>query len=462
MTSTAVSRMGDARRNAMRGAFFGFFIDMFDIYLPVVVLAPATDYFVSPALSPSAKSLVSSVIFAATLVGRPIGALIFGHYADRLGRKRATVISICGFGVLTVVIAALPGYKQWGAAGVALFVALRFLVGIFVGGEYTAGSPLAMEYSPKERRGVNGALIITGFPLAFVVISLLTLAMLHIAPAGTIDSPYVQWGWRIPFLFGGALAFVAVRYFTRHVEESDIFARSGGTKAPLKELFQGSGLRDFGQVFVLMTGFWLTLNTVSAILPGMLTSESFGLSGTRTTFVLIVAFAVVPIGYLAAGAVSQRIGRRRFLIAWGIVVATLGTFVYYLLLSSAQAGFVAVVALTIITVPLVISHWGLAIAYVTERFRTGVRASGFGLGYSLAVVIPAFYAFYQGELSAIMRGTYTVLPLVAIGGLLITAGAALGPETKDVDFAAAGQPAPARRESHERARQSQRGVTEIS
>src|SRR5262249_39796248 len=151
---------------AVRGAWFGFFVDMFDIYLPVVVLAPAIKYFVSPELSDSATSLVTGMIFASTLVGRPVGALIFGHYADRLGRKNATLVSVSGFGILTVMIGCLPGYATWGVASVVLFIALRFIVGVFVGGEYTAASPLAMEYSPKSRRAANSARIMTGFPIA--------------------------------------------------------------------------------------------------------------------------------------------------------------------------------------------------------------------------------------------------------------------------------------------------------
>src|ERR1700760_2737169 len=139
-------------RRAIRGAFFGFFVDMFDIYLPVVVLAPAIKYVVSPQLSASATSLVTGAIFAATLVGRPVGALIFGHFADRLGRKRATIVSVTGFGILTIVIGCLPGSASWGVVSVVLFIALRFIVGVFVGGEYTSASPLAMEYSKKEER----------------------------------------------------------------------------------------------------------------------------------------------------------------------------------------------------------------------------------------------------------------------------------------------------------------------
>ncbi|WP_240432658.1 MFS transporter [Rubrobacter indicoceani] len=153
MTAAADGRMGeDPRvRPAIRGAFLGFFVDLFDIYLPIVVLAPAIIYFVSPELGETGTALVGGSIFAATLVGRPLGALIFGHFADTAGRKKTAVVAMNGAGVATLLIALLPGYQQWGIASVAIFIALRLVAGVFLGGEYTAANPLAMEYSPPRK-----------------------------------------------------------------------------------------------------------------------------------------------------------------------------------------------------------------------------------------------------------------------------------------------------------------------
>jgi MFS family permease len=421
-------------RRAIRGAFFGFFVDMFDIYLPVVVLTPAIKYFVSPQLSAGATSLVTGAIFAATLVGRPVGALIFGHFADRLGRKRATLVSVSGFGILTIVIGCLPGYSSWGVAAVVLFIALRFVVGVFVGGEYTSASPLAMEYSKKDERGPNSARIMLGFPLAYFTISGLTLLVLQFAPSGDPTSAYSVWGWRIPFFLGGALALGFVMWFARQVEESELFQEQGGNDdAPVKQLVSREVIGHFAQVFVLMTGFWLSLNTVTAILPGLL-KDPIGLSATSASLVLMLAALVNAAGYLAVGHLAQRFGRRPFLMAWGISAAVVGTFVYWLLLHFQPSAIVTVTLLVAAVTALVNPCWAMITAYINERFATGIRASGFGLGYSLAVVIPSFYAFYQGLLGHVMSSTYTALPLLVIGGLLITIGGAMGPETRDVDL----------------------------
>ena len=441
-TSVEVGRTAETldpkARKAIWGAFVGFFIDMFDVYLPVVVLAPAIIYFVSPELSAASTAIVTGLIFASTLVGRPIGALIFGRYADTIGRRRTTIISVTGFGVATLLMALLPGYEQWGIFSVAVFVLLRFVDGIFIGGEYTSASPLAMEYSPKEKRGLYAGIIQSGFPLAFVAISLLTLLILSIAPTDGLDSPYVQWGWRIPFLFGAALAFGVAAYYKFFVDESELFEASGGSDSPLKTLFSGHNLKNFLQVFVLMSGFWLSLNTVSAILPGLLGSQ-IGLSSTNVSIALIVAFFFLFLGFIGAGALSQRTGRRTLLMVLGGLMTVVGTFLYYVLINTKPESFALVVLLATLLILIVASNWGMATSYINERFQTGIRASGFGLGYSVAVILPSFYAFYQAGLTSIMPFEYTVLPLLVIGGLLIVVGAAWGPETKDVDFAESGK-----------------------
>src|ERR671933_420948 len=421
-------------KSAIRGAWFGFFVDMFDIYLPIVVLAPALAYFVPPDLGTTTTAVVSGTIFAATLLGRPVGSFIFGHFADSIGRKRTTIISVSGFGVITLLMALLPGYQQWGLAAVILLMVLRLVDGIFLGGEYTSANPLAMEYSPKEKRGFYSALIMSGYPLAFAAISLITTVLLFWLPASDLNSPYVQWGWRIPFVVGSLLAWVLVFYYVRSVDESELFEEAGGGEAPLKQLFtQRENLLSFLQVFVLMSGFWLTLQTVAAILPGLLGSQ-VGLSKTNTTITLVVANVVLVGGYIASGVISQRTGRRPFLIAYGLVAAVVGTFLYYLLLSAPpQNLFLVILLATIIALP-VLSCWGLTTAYINERFQTGIRASAFGIGYSLAVVLPSLYAYYQAALAALMPFENKVLVLLVIGALLMVVGAAWGPETKDVNF----------------------------
>lgn len=423
-------------RRAIWGAFAGFFVDNYDIFLPVIALLPAMAFFIPKTLAPTTAAIAAAMIFATTLIGRPLGAFIFGHFADTIGRKRVAVISVLGFGVVTLLIALLPGYSAWGDTVIYVFIALRLIDGIFLGGEYTSANTLAMEYCPKEKRGLYGAIIQSAASLGTAAIALVALAVLRFLPAGSLDAPYVQWGWRIPFVVGAIMAFGLAIYYQRSVEESEMWRKSKRTQSPIKTLFQGENLKSFLQVFTVMTGFWLSLNASLAVLPGLLASQMH-VVGENLTFVLVVAYVVLAGVYVLGGIISQRIGRRTYLMAASAVSAVFGTLFYYQLLNTAPGNMPLILLLATLTTVLVVAPGALGTVYINERFQTGVRASGFGLGYSLAIILPAFYVFYQAGLANFMPFKYTVLVLVVVGAALIFIGAAWGPETKDVDFGAA-------------------------
>ncbi|MQA09053.1 MAG: MFS transporter [Pseudonocardiaceae bacterium] len=427
---------GSRAKRAMLGAWFGFFVDLFDIYLPTVALAPAIAYFIAPDLGATGIAITGGMIFTATLIGRPIGAAIFGRFADTVGRKRATIVAMNGAGIATLLMALLPGYHQLGVASVLLFVALRLVGGIFLGGEYTAANPLAMEAAPRHKRGLYSGIINTGFPLAYAAVSLITLLLLLVMPAQGVDSAYAQWGWRIPFVIGAVLAFVLVAYYRRSVDESELFTKQKGTKTPIKTLFSGRNLSAFLQVFALMTGFWLSLQPVAAVLPTLLGADGIGMSSQATTLLLVVAYLLLAAVDVAAAVLSQRIGRRTFLVYAGAVMATVATTVYFLLVRFGPGNPRLAVVCTVLVVIVVVCPWAVLPAYINERFPTSVRASGYGLAYSLAVIVPSFYAFYQAGLGFVMPFNYTGIVLLGVGALTIVGAALAGPETKDIDFRA--------------------------
>lgn len=421
-------------RRAMLGAWFGFFVDLFDIYLPIVTLAPAIVYFVSPDLGTGGKAIVNGAIFAATLLGRPIGAAVFGRIADTLGRRRATIMAMNGAAVSTLLVALLPGYHQIGIASVVMFVIVRFVGGMFLGGEYTAANPLAMEATPRHKRGLYSGIINTGFPLAYAAISLITLLLLLAMPAQGLDSAYVQWGWRIPFVIGAALSFLLVLYFRSSVQESEVFSSSQRSKDPIKSLFAPGNRSRFLQVFLLMSGFWLSMQPVTAVLPSLLGPDGVGLSSRDTTLLLVIAYLILACAEPPAAALSQRIGRRRFLIWSGAAMLVIGALALISVVRFGPANSAVAAAGTITLVLVAICPWAVLPAYINERFPTSVRASGYGLAYSLAVVLPSFYAFYQAGLAKFMPFDYTGTVLLVVGALLILGSSLAGPETTQVDL----------------------------
>ena len=434
-----VEQLTPEGRRAIIGAILGFVVDFYDIYLPLVALAPAIAYFQPKGLPQSTVTTLFYIVFAVTLIGRPIGAIIFGHFADRVGRKRTTMVAVGGFGIMTLLIAVLPGFQTLGMASLVLLIVLRLLDGIFLGGAYTSNNTLAMEYSPKRLRGFVGGLIQSAYPTAYVGISLFTAIMLAALPHEGLNSPYVQWGWRIPF-FVGVLIALAFLVWYRRVTESRMWTDVAKSKAPLRDLLRGQNLRNFLQVFVMMTGFWLQTQAVTSVLPGLLI-QTLKLPAAIVTNALLVANLVLIAGYIGAALLGQRFGRRRMLIIFAVDTLIVGCGLYVLTVRSAVAGgsLTGTLALASLVVLLTTAPWALTTTYITERFPTHIRSSGYGVGYSLAVIIPSFYSFYLLGLSRIMPYEYTQIVLLVFCGIFVLIGASLGPETNDLDLRALGR-----------------------
>ncbi|MGH3377808.1 MAG: MFS transporter [Actinoallomurus sp.] len=422
------------RKRAVRSAYAGFFIDSFDIYLPSVALLPAMVYF-SSGLSTSTARLVTDFTFAATLLGRPLGAVIFGHLSDRLGRKRTGSISIFGFALCTLLIGCLPGSAQIGGGlAISLLIALRFIDGIFLGGEYTAATPLAIEYTTPRRRGVIGGAIQSSSTTGYVAIAIFTYLALHIAPAGNIHAGYVQWGWRIPF-FAGAIIAVAVGLFLRQrVEESEVWLKAEVAKAPLRETFTGSSRKAFFQVFIVMTGIFFGTNMLGSLMPQLLAAHK-GFSANQVTLTIIFCNIPVPFFYVLGGWLADRYGRKPAIIISGVVMAVVQGAALALMGSMGYDNWGALIVTAFFVASATVMAVGIMPAWINELFPTRARSSGWGVGYSSATIIPGLFVFYQTGLLGWMPYNYTPAVLAFVGGVLVVIGGFVGRETRGTDLA---------------------------
>lgn len=424
-------------RTALRAATVAFFVDMFDVYLPVIALAPAIVYFTPGGMSLTSQATLFYVIFAVSLVGRPLGSLIFGPLGDRIGRRKTTLIATTGFTVCTGLIAILPGYEAWGYVGAGLLIVLRLADGIFLGGEYTAANPLAMEYAPRNRRGVFGATINSGYPLALAAITLMTMGTLQLFPAGDATSAYAVWGWRVPFAVGFVMSLAVTIYYWRSVPESELWVQESANRSPdhkpLRTLFSGANRRALGQVFIVMTGAWLTLNAVAGALPGVL-KTTLEVSAQTTNIVILVGALIAAAMFPLVGHLGQLMSRRRLLIILGVTNLIVTPVLYAMAVDTGNSSVGTLILFLALVEILTLAIWSVVTAYITESFPTSVRASGYGIGYSLASIVPAFYPFYMLGMGKVIPYEYTQVVLLALGGAILALGAYLGTDRRSVDL----------------------------
>ncbi|MHA7293430.1 MFS transporter [Arthrobacter sp. HLT1-21] len=407
----------DARR-AVRGGIFGNYVDQFDIFLPVIALAPAVAHLFGP------ENLAGNagLIFIATLLGRPLGGAIFGPIADRIGRTATTQMALLGIVVTTLLIALVPGHTVLGGGTLVAIVALRFVGGIFLGGEYTSAIPLAMEWSEPRRRGLISGLIMWMSPWANASIAALVFGLLTVLD----EDAYNVWGWRIPFLLGSLLAFGMLVFYRKRVADSPVWKRSPKRVNPLKDILVGEHRRELWQVFLLMSGLWLFTYMAIPTLTSELALD--GLLGAKAiSFTMMCATAASAVFMAACGHASTYTGRRFFFIGFGLLGAVLAPITFLGVFSTTSIGglVVLVVALQIVTV----SGYGPVGAYLVERFPAAVRSSGYGVGYSLSIVLPALYPYYLPPLQDMMGRHEAIAVLLAFAGILVAVGGFIGPET---------------------------------
>src|SRR3954470_1161575 len=359
----------------------GTTIEWYDFFLYGTAAA-----LVFPTVFFPGQSALSGVLlsFSTQFVGfaaRPIGAAIFGHYGDRLGRKGALITTLSLMGTATALMGVLPGYATIGVAAPILLTLLRIVQGIGVGGEWGGSVLMSMEWGQRRRHGFMASLPQLGVPIGL----LLSTGAVRLVSGIGGEAFFESWGWRIPFL--ASVVLIAVGLYVRlSVLETPHFARLREQKAvakrPVWDVLRTQPRAVFTSMFVRMAEqapFYLFITFV-------LTYGTEGLGLQRDDLlndVLIAAalgFVTVPLfGYL-----SDIFGRR---LVYGVGVVAIGiyAFPYFGLLNSKESGLVLLAIVLSLAIHDIM--YGPQAALISETFGTGVRYSGAGLGYQLASVV---------------------------------------------------------------------------
>jgi MFS family permease len=265
---------------------------------------------------------------------------------------------------------------------------------------------------------------------------------LLVAPSGGLDSPYVQWGWRLPFVLGFVLSFVVAWFLRRKVEESEIqkeavSAAGGRVTSPLREVLKGASGRAFVQAYVIMTGVFFVVNLTGSVLNQfLLGNEGYTATDLANTQIVV---SVAMVSYIFFGWLSDHIGRKRALSIATTLSLVLYPVVISLVGSGAVSGWLDLTLLAVAAHVLTVAPLGVLPAYINERFATTVRSTGWGVAYSTAVIIPSFFSYYMIWLSALVPFAWTAGVLAALGALLILVATACGPETRGIDLRNAGE-----------------------
>ena len=426
-------------RMAMISQFLGFMLDAYDMALVLVMAPILTRIFVSPKGSAAWQYIVIVISYSITMAARPIGSALFGRFADRIGRRFLLIFTIAGVGIMSLLGGFLPTFAQIGIWSYILFCLLRFLMGVFFGGEYAVGHTFAIEYAPRKRRGTIGGFIQSGFPLGYVLGSLV-FALVSVL---TTKEAMMAYGWRIVFMTGVVPVFLAL-YIRKNLQESPEFekAKASGNieKAPFLSLFQPPQLFAFLQVFFFMTGLFLTDYSVYGFLPQILTLKGRGFD--TTTYSLIYGFALFMafLGYNFYGWLSDRTGRKILTQWYCVFLVVFGIPVFYVLYHAAVRRNLWMAVLGTVMAAMLKLAWGVVPAYLCERFPTRRRAAGVGFGYSSGALLGAGFSLYVWWahnlpfIAAIEKQDMWLSPAVVltVGSIMTFVSLLYSPETKDL------------------------------
>jgi metabolite-proton symporter len=372
-----------------------------------------------PSFDPIAGTILAFSTFAVGYFSRPIGGLIFGHLGDRFGRRFVLVTTLFVMGVTTVLIGLLPTYEVAGALSPVLLVALRFIQGAALGGEWAGAVLLSVEHGDSARRGRNASWAQMG-PSLGTLLATGTIALLT-----WLLSPdaFVEWGWRLPF-FASVVLVVFGLWIRIGVDETPLFRQlereQKKARAPIGEVFRshwrglllGGGAR-IGPDVLYSLSVAFSLSYLTTVL---------GQSRTLALIALSIGGACNAIAIPIFGSLSDRLGRRAVYGA-GAALGVIWAFVFFPLLNTESA--FAIVCALIGALLIHAMMYGPQAAFIAEQFPTRVRYAGSSLAYTLAGIVGGGIAPAMFATLLKIYGTTAPLAIYTAVALLMTAGVLL-------------------------------------
>ncbi|QDC43412.1 MFS transporter [Methylophilus medardicus] len=367
-------------------SFIGTAIEFYDFYIYAMAAALVIGQVFFPASDPAMQSLNALLTFGLAFIARPFGAVLFGHFGDRIGRKSTLAASLLVMGSATFLIGLLPGYAAWGVWAPVLLCLLRFAQGIGLGGEWAGAALLATEYAPAGQRSWYGMFPQLGPSIGFLLATLTFLGL----SLGLTETQFEQWGWRVPFVISAVLVIVGL-YVRFKLAETPVFAQAQSAhhlhRWPLKALLSQHGKAICLGALAMGVCYHLFYTaTVFCLSYGTQT-----LHMSRPLFLGLLCIAVIGMALATPMAAwwADRLGRRPVLMSGQCLAIMLGFALSPMFGSGSWVYILLFLFCALFLMGVTFAPMG---AFLPEQFPVAVRYSGAGLSYQLGGILGASFA----------------------------------------------------------------------
>src|SRR5215211_9245263 len=416
-------------RRVVVASLVGTSLEWYDFFIYGTAAALVFNQLFFPSFDPLVGTLLAFTTYAVGFVARPLGGIVFGHYGDRVGRKNVLVITLLLMGIATFAIGLLPTYATIGVWAPILLVALRFLQGLGLGGEWGGAVLMTLESGGANRRRLNASWPQVGVPLGL----LLANGILALMGALTDEPAFLSWGWRVPFLLSGLLVLVGL-WIRMTIAESPLFreVEESHTKAgaPIMEV-----LRRYPKQVLLAIGARVGVDVAFYTFVLFITTyvaTYLKLPRNYALNAVLIAAAVQVVLIPFFGSLSDRFARRPVYLA-GAIGAAIWVFVFFALLDTGQ--FWLIVLATVVALVFHAAMYGPQAAFISEMFPTKVRYTGASMGYQLAGIIGGALAPIISVALLDRFDTSIAVSVYALAMLLVTIICVLiAPETSKIDL----------------------------
>jgi len=415
-------------------SFIGTAIEFYDFYIYGLAVAMVIGPVFFPGSDPAAQALNAFLTFGIAFLARPLGALLFGHFGDKIGRKTTLVASLLVMGISTTLIGVLPGHDLIGWVAPALLCLLRFGQGIGLGGEWGGAALLAAEYAPKGKRGWFGMFPQLGPPVGF----LFAVGSFLLLSQWLDDAQFRAWGWRIPFLASAALVIVGL-YVRLKLEETPVFLKAkqavSGTAdearptLPLATLFKHHAAPLLlGALAMVVCYALFYISTVFSLSYGVTT---LGIPRPQFLSMLCVAVIFMAAATPLAAIAGDRYGRRPVLLVAGSAALLSGFLLEPMLGSGSPWQITAFLSIELFLMGATFAPMG---ALLPELFPTAVRYTGAGAAYNLGGILGASLAPYIAQQLVLHGGLAWVGGYISAAAAISLLAIFMMRETRDMDL----------------------------